>query len=67
MDEIEAYDRRRFTSRVSEEPKKETQIERTPDGVPQSPLYSKFIGDYQPTTSKETSPPAKGKDQERER
>lgn len=67
MDEIEAYDRRRFPSRVSDEPKKETPLERTPDGVPKSPLYSKFIGDYQPAQSKEQSPPVKGKDEERER
>lgn len=67
MDEIEAYDRRRFPSRVSDEPKRETPLERTPDGVPKSPLYSKFIGDYQPAPSKEPSPPVKGKDEERER
>jgi hypothetical protein len=67
MDEIEAYDRRRYPSRISEEPKKEAAAERTPDGVPKSPLYSKFIGDYKPEPSKEPSPPAKGKDEERER
>ncbi len=65
--EIEDYDRRRYPSRISEEPKKEAAPERTPDGVPKTPFYSKFIGDYKPEPSKEPSPPAKGKDQEKER
>ena len=59
MDEIEAYDRSRFPSRFSEEPKKETQIERTPDGVPKSPLYSKFISDYSTRVSNEYPEPIK--------
>lgn len=67
MDEIEAYDRRRNPTRINEEPKKEAAPERTPDGVPKSPFYSKFIGDYKPEPSKEPSPPAKAKDEERER
>lgn len=59
MDEIEAYDRGRFPSRVSDERKKETPLERTPDGVPKSPLYSKFISDYSTRVSKEYSEPKK--------
>lgn len=55
------------TPLANKEPTKETPLERTPDGVPKSPLYSKFIGDYQPATSKEPSPPVKAKDEERER
>ncbi len=65
--EIEDYDRRRYPSRISEEPKKEAAPERTPDGIPKSPLHSKFIGDYKPAPSKEPSLPEKGKDQEKER
>lgn len=67
MKEIEAYDRRRNPSRINEEPKKEATQERTPDAVPQSPLYSKFIGDYKPAPSQEPTPPAKAKEEERER
>lgn len=65
--EIEDYDRRRNPSLIKEEPKKEAAPEKTTDGVPKSPFYSKFIGDYKPEPSKEPSPPAKGKDEERER
>lgn len=65
--EIEDYDRRHYPSRISEEPKKEAELEKNPDGIPKLPLHSKFIGDYKPEPSKEPSPPAKGKDQERER
>lgn len=67
MDEIEAYDRSRFPSRFSEEPKKEATQERTPDGIPNSPLYSKFIRDYKPAPSQEPTPPTKAKEEERER
>lgn len=65
--QIQVYDFSQNPSRINEEPKKESALEKTPDGVPKSPLYSKFIGDYQPAPSKEPSPPAKSKDEERER
>jgi hypothetical protein len=66
-DQLQAQGISPNTPLANKEPTKETPLERTPDGVPKSPLYSKFIGDYQPAPSKEPSPPAKSKDQERER
>lgn len=66
-DQLQAQGISLNTPLANKEPTKETPLERTPDGVPKSPFYSKFIGDYQPEPSKEPTPHAKSKDEERER
>lgn len=66
-DQVKAQGISLNTPLANKELNKESPPERTPDGVPNSPLYSKFIGDYKPAPSPEPTPPAKAKEEERER